>query len=185
LLAAARRSDDAATMTAVAEAERIEGRSSVDAWCVAVAAWERTAFPYGEALTRWRLAEALFADGRRDDAATELRTAYAIASRLGAKPMVRGMAALATRAHVALERTAGDAPEGPADSGLTPRELDVLRLVAAGSTNRQIGAQLFISEKTASVHVSRILAKLGVATRGQAAAIAHLRGLADEPPPGA
>ena len=56
----------------------------------------------------------------------------------------------------------------------------MLRLVAAGRTNRQIGAELFISEKTASVHVSRILAKLGVSTRGEAAAVAHLRGLAGE-----
>jgi DNA-binding CsgD family transcriptional regulator len=183
LLGSTRRADDAATMTTLAEADRIEGRSSPDAWRAAVAAWERTAFPYGEALARWRLAEALFADGRRDEAANELRAAYAIAARLGAQPMVRGMAALAGRAHVTLDPGAGGTSEAPGETGLTPRELDVLRLVAAGSTNRQIGAELFISEKTASVHVSRILAKLGVSTRGQAAAIAHLRGLADGPPP--
>jgi DNA-binding NarL/FixJ family response regulator len=66
-------------------------------------------------------------------------------------------------------------------SRLTPRELDVLRLVAAGQSNDQIGATLFISPKTASVHVSRILAKLGAASRTAASAIAHREGLlADE-----
>jgi DNA-binding CsgD family transcriptional regulator len=63
-------------------------------------------------------------------------------------------------------------PEGPsvaASLGLTRREAEVLALVAAGRTNRQIGQELFITPKTASVHVSRILAKLGVAGRGEAA----------------
>jgi DNA-binding CsgD family transcriptional regulator len=68
--------------------------------------------------------------------------------------------------------------------GLTPREAEVLALVAIGRTNRQIGEELFISEKTASVHVSRILAKLGVAGRGEAAAVAHRLGLAAEQPVG-
>ena len=69
-------------------------------------------------------------------------------------------------------------PASPADSlGLTPRELEVLLLVAAGRTNREIGAELFMSEKTASVHVSRILAKLGVGGRVEAAAVAHRLGL--------
>ena len=62
-------------------------------------------------------------------------------------------------------------------SALTPREVEVLRLVAAGLTNRQVGAQLFMSEKTASVHVSRILAKLGASGRAEAAARAAQLGL--------
>src|SRR5260370_25065704 len=61
--------------------------------------------------------------------------------------------------------------------GLTPRELDVLRLVATGMRNRQLGAELFISVNTAGVHVSRILTKLGLATRTEAAAFAHEHGL--------
>ena len=62
----------------------------------------------------------------------------------------------------------------PADPfGLTPRERQVLALIAEGATNRQIGASLYMAEKTASVHVSRILAKLGVQSRTQAAAVAH------------
>ncbi len=70
------------------------------------------------------------------------------------------------------------APAPPADPfGLTPRERQVLALVAEGATNKQIGAALFMAEKTASVHVSRILAKLGVHSRTQAAALAHRVGL--------
>ncbi|HKY68690.1 MAG TPA: response regulator transcription factor, partial [Acidimicrobiales bacterium] len=66
------------------------------------------------------------------------------------------------------------------DRALTPREREVLGLVAAGRTNRQIGEELFISQKTASVHVSRLLAKLGAATRGEAAAVARREGLLDD-----
>ena len=62
--------------------------------------------------------------------------------------------------------------------GLTPRERQVLALIAEGATNRQIGAALFMAEKTASVHVSRILTKLGVRSRTQAAAVAHRQQLA-------
>ena len=75
------------------------------------------------------------------------------------------------------EAAAGDEPEDP--FGLTPRERQVLALVARGATNREIGAELFMAEKTASVHVSRILAKLDVRSRTQAAAVAHRLGLTD------
>lgn len=74
-------------------------------------------------------------------------------------------------------------PDAPAArAGLTEREHDVLVLVAQGRTNRQIAEELFISVKTASVHVSNILAKLGVANRGEAAATARRLGL-DQPRP--
>ncbi|MCM9082000.1 LuxR C-terminal-related transcriptional regulator [Streptomyces sp. NBC_00160] len=66
---------------------------------------------------------------------------------------------------------------------MTSRERDVLRLVAAGSTNRKIAEELFISPKTASVHVSNILAKLGVTGRGEAAALAHRLRLFAAPSP--
>jgi DNA-binding CsgD family transcriptional regulator len=69
------------------------------------------------------------------------------------------------------------APSSATSLGLTEREVEVLALVAEGRTNRQIGERLFITPKTASVHVSRILAKLGVTGRGEAAAIAHRLGL--------
>src|SRR5438874_3830795 len=61
-------------------------------------------------------------------------------------------------------------------SDLTPREREVLSLVANGRTNRQIAAELFITDKTASVHVSNILSKLGASNRGEAAALAHRAG---------
>ena len=61
--------------------------------------------------------------------------------------------------------------------GLTEREYDVLLLVAAGKTNKAIGQELYMSEKTASVHVSRILQKLGVANRSEAAGVAHTLGI--------
>jgi DNA-binding NarL/FixJ family response regulator len=93
---------------------------------------------------------------------------------------------LALRARLSLEteaddgssggtrRDSGNASQEPAPAfGLTRREQDVLRLVAAGRSNRQIAGELFISPKTASVHVSNILTKLGVAGRGEAAAMAH------------
>ena len=76
------------------------------------------------------------------------------------------------RGAVARGATGGEDP-----FGLTPRERQVLALVAAGATNREIGAQLYMAEKTASVHVSRILAKLDVRSRTEAAAVAHRLGL--------
>ncbi|MDT3400695.1 response regulator transcription factor, partial [Streptomyces sp. B1866] len=75
---------------------------------------------------------------------------------------------------------AATAEDPAAALGLTPRERDVLRLVAAGLSNRQIAGELFISPKTASVHVSNILAKLEVSGRGEAAALAHRLRLVDD-----
>jgi DNA-binding NarL/FixJ family response regulator len=92
------------------------------------------------------------------------------------------LCALAQRARVRLDDVEAQAGGEPLDTapqdpfGLTPREREVLGLIAHGATNRQIGASLFMAEKTASVHVSRILAKLGVASRTQAAAVAHRQG---------
>ena len=104
-----------------------------------------------------------------------LRAAYQTTLALGAGPLRREIELLAGRGRLRLEEQAAAAvaPErrAPAASlGLTRREAEMLALVAAGRTNRQIGGELFITEKTASVHVSRILAKLGVAGRGEAAA---------------
>ena len=102
---------------------------------------------------------------------------------LGAAPLRREIELLAQRGRLRLEEPEDTtaSPEGrpsPATSlGLTRREAEVLALVAEGRTNRQIGQALFITPKTASVHVSRILAKLGVTGRGEAAAIAHRLGL--------
>ena len=135
---------------------------------------------------RWREAEALLA-ARAPRAQVErtLGAAYAVAARLGAGFLLGELERLARRGRVRLEVPASPAPvpepEAPSPArslGLTPREEEVLALVAAGRTNRQIAEVLFITEKTASLHVSHILAKLGVAGRVEAAAVAHRLGLA-------
>ena len=108
-----------------------------------------------------------------------LQAAHQTTEALRAGPLGREIELLANRGRLHLQEQAATAPAPEASPsptasfGLTRREAEVLALVAAGRTNRQIGAELFITEKTASVHVSRILAKLGVAGRGQAAAVAH------------
>jgi DNA-binding NarL/FixJ family response regulator len=119
-------------------------------------------------------------DGDRDAATEALRRSAAITARLGASPLDAEVKALAQRArlHLAPPATAtADTPTPAQQLGLTPREAEVLALVAVGRSNRQIAQALFISPKTASVHVSNILAKLGVATRVEAAAVAHRLGL--------
>ena len=118
------------------------------------------------------------AAGDRAAAAAPLAAVLAAAERMEAAPLAEAAGALARRARVRLDG-APDARAGasPPPLGLTPREHEVLLLVAEGRTNREIGELLFMSEKTASVHVSRILAKLGVGGRVEAAAVAHRLGL--------
>ena len=153
-----------------AEAGRAGGAADVELWEQVVDAFDY-GYPYEVARSRWRLAEALVETGQRERAAAELRTALDVADRLQTRPFRGAVVDLARRARLDI----GVRVE--VSTVLTDRELEVLRLVAAGSTNRQIGAQLFISEKTASVHVSRILAKLEVSGRAEAAARAAQLGL--------
>ncbi|MFJ7074593.1 AAA family ATPase [Streptomyces sp. NPDC098781] len=162
-----------------AELDRAAGRSDPDPWSDVVTAFEALERPYELARVRHRLAEALLTLGGDDERAraTELlRLSRATATHLGARPLVDATTHLAQRARLSL--TTAPPPADPAGSlGLTTRERDVLRLVSAGRTNRQIAEELFISPKTASVHVSNILGKLGVSGRGEAAAVAHRLGL--------
>ncbi len=140
-------------------------------WGAAEAAFVKEERPVELAEIRCRWAEALLAAGpeSREEAGRLLGLAHAAAKEAGAVPLAEQVAALAQRA-----RLRSAAPTGAVESlGLTARERDVLRLVAEGRTNRQIAEQLFISPKTASVHVSNILAKLTVSTRTEAAALAH------------
>jgi DNA-binding CsgD family transcriptional regulator len=116
--------------------------------------------------------------GGREAAAARLRRASPIAERLGARPLAEQIADLSRRAG---ETPAGDAAASGDRLGLTGREFEVLRLVAAGQSNRDIASALFISPKTASVHVSNILAKLGASTRTEAAAKAHALRLFEDP----
>ncbi|MCY7344097.1 MAG: response regulator transcription factor, partial [Pseudonocardia sp.] len=99
----------------------------------------------------------------------------ATARRLGAQPLATAVRSLAARAGVRLEGAPPPRPAGP--DPLTPRERSVLALVAGGRTNRQVGATLFISEKTVSVHLSRVMSKLGAGSRTEAVSVAYARGL--------
>ncbi|WP_432041728.1 helix-turn-helix transcriptional regulator [Streptomyces cadmiisoli] len=165
-----------------AELQWAAGITAPDVWSEVVTAFEGLERPYDLARVRHRLAEALLATGGDDerDRVTELlRLAHAVAEHLGARPLADAVSLLAQRARIGLgPAPRQQRPHDPAhDLGLTSRERDVLRLVSAGRTNRQIAEELFISPKTASVHVSNILGKLGVSGRGEAAAVAHRLGL--------
>jgi DNA-binding CsgD family transcriptional regulator len=161
-----------------AESARAAGRSKPALWAAAAAEFDALERPYPAATARWRQAEALVENDDREAATAVARDAVAVAQKLGAGWLEAELAALCARArlHVEARPARADAvvaPEAETPFGLTPRELQVLSLIADGATNRQIGAALFMAEKTASVHVSRILAKLGVQSRTQAAAVAH------------
>jgi ATP/maltotriose-dependent transcriptional regulator MalT len=176
---------------------------ALTAWDEVAAAWDRVGQPYQRAGALLRAAEAALAGGDREAAEIRLLGAAQLADRLGARPLSEEIRVLGRRARIALAASGGrsrgrDAgqpaagsgaaangdgsyagpPAGSRDAardrlGLTEREFEVLRLVASGQSNREIGAQLFISTKTASVHVSNILGKLGASGRVEAAAKAH------------
>ena len=160
---------------------RALGTDEVERWAEAAAAWDAMGWPYPAAIARWRQAEALVAAGDREAAVEPACAAIAEAERLGAAWLSGELESLAARARLRLTDAAGaDEAGGEEDEdpfGLTPRERQVLALVAAGATNREIGKQLYMAEKTASVHVSRILAKLDVRSRTEAAGVAHRLGL--------
>jgi DNA-binding NarL/FixJ family response regulator len=184
---------DAWAATFAAEAARAEARadacavdrSDLAAWDAAASAWVALAQPQQEAYALLLAASAASAAaGNREGAATRLGRAAELASRLGARPLLEQIGSLARRARVDVPALPGPRghvePGGAAPFGLTERELEVLRLVAAGRGNRDIAAELFISPKTASVHVSNILGKLGVSSRGAAAATAYQQHLLDD-----
>jgi ATP/maltotriose-dependent transcriptional regulator MalT len=167
---------------------RGRGRNGSPLWRRAAEQWDSLGRAYLAATARWREAEALVEAGDREAAGHLAGEALASASAIGARWLAEELQALIGRARLdaagavpAPAATNGergapaeDAP-GPVEDpfGLTPRERQVLALLAEGATNRQIGAALYMAEKTASVHVSRILAKLGVQSRTQAAAVAY------------
>jgi DNA-binding CsgD family transcriptional regulator len=151
--------------------EEVPPELLVEAWRAAVASFEEYGHPYETARSQVRLGTVLQAMGN-PAGALEVRAALETARRLRAEPLLAEV------------RASGGArpPKRPADRAgedLTPREREILALVALGRSNRQIGTQLFISNKTASVHVSNIIAKLGVTSRGEAVAVARERGLLD------
>ncbi|MQA96179.1 MAG: AAA family ATPase [Streptosporangiales bacterium] len=147
-----------------------DGAAVRDAYDGAAEAWVKVGQPYPRGRALRRSAEASAQLGDRDGVRQRLDLVAEIAASLGAEPLAGAARDLARRAGMPVGATADEA-------GLTPREFEVLRLVADGRSNRQIAEELFISAKTASVHVSNILGKLGVPTRGAAAAEAHRLGL--------
>ncbi len=167
---------DAFSLMCTAEMARAEHATDPEVWQRAADTWERYQHPYPSAYARMRQAEALLIRRPRGSRATDaLRRADDVARALGARPLLADIADLAGRARITL-----DAPPPPAPApvpgaldALTARELEVLRELADGRTNREIGERLYISEKTVSVHVARIFTKIGVHSRVQASAVLH------------
>jgi DNA-binding CsgD family transcriptional regulator len=164
--------------TTRAEAARAAGSDDEAAWAAVADAWARVGAPYPQAYAGWRRAEAALREAGARAGGDALRAAHARAAELGAGRVLAELEALARRARVPLDTAAAAAPseDGPGALtalGLTTREAEVLALVGEGLTNRQIAERLFISPKTAGLHVSNILGKLGVANRTQAAEVAH------------
>ncbi|MFJ5233567.1 AAA family ATPase [Kitasatospora sp. NPDC088391] len=163
---------------------RAAGRPAAAHWAAAVAELRAAALPGPLAAALLRAAEEHAAAGEREQAAAMLREAAGLARDRGDLPTRQEAELLAER--LGLARADGPDRPGGDGLGLTPRERDVLRQLTLGRSNRQIAEQLFISPKTASVHVSNILAKLSVGGRGEAAALAHrLRLFEAEPANGA
>ena len=154
-----------------AEHSRLVGENDPELWRAATEAFG-FGYRYEEARSRWRWAQALLETGDRAGAQAQAAAAAREATELGAAPLGAAVHALARRGRLDIpgSRSAG--------AGLlTDRESAVLALVAQGLSNRQIGERLFISGKTVSVHVSNLLAKLGVSGRTEAVTVAHRRGL--------
>ncbi|MEW2386396.1 AAA family ATPase [Micromonospora sp. NPDC047707] len=142
----------------------------------ALSAWEKTGLPHPTAAALLEAAEVAAAAGDRALAAARLARAIQLATTMTARPLLEECHSLARRARIEMPRqeSAGSVTGQSANPfGMTQREMEVLELVTQGRTNRQIATELFISVKTASVHVSRIIMKLGVTNRGEAAALAY------------
>ena len=176
---------EATLATAEGEIQRVDDRVDPATWSHAAGQWRALSHPYETAYAELRLAEALLAtDGDRVEVARLLRGAHAATITLGAVPLRDEIETVARHARIELapepavpaDESAAPPSTEVARSPLTPRERDVLRLVAEGHTNREIGDRLFISEKTASVHVSNAMAKLGALSRYEAAAAAERTG---------
>jgi DNA-binding CsgD family transcriptional regulator len=175
----------ALALTGLAELARLEDRNDPRRWSEAAEAWEALDRPFQVAYARWREADALARTHERGNRpVAAVRHAYDLATQLGAAALVAEVTELARWYRIDLtapEESDADSDSAAAaaidDIGLTPRELEVLAGLAAGQTNREIADSLFISVKTASVHVSNILRKLDVSGREEAARVAYQLGL--------
>lgn len=171
-----------------AEHSRAQRAEEARAWTQAADACRNMNEAYPLAYSLLRHAEAASADGDSAAAVASAAEAVRLTRAMGAKPLLEEIEALTRRARMRIDDEEGRASQtapgrAPTETyelerlGLTAREAEVLALIADGRSNSQIAEELFISRKTASVHVSNILSKLGVATRVEAAALAHRRGL--------
>jgi DNA-binding CsgD family transcriptional regulator len=168
---------------AAAEQARGHGTDRRATWRAVADAWQRAGQPYREAYARLREAEAAVRAGRRDQAARARGACAELAGPLQAAPLLALADDLARRARLTVKPAAHRSAAAGARFDLTDRERDVLALLAGGDSNRQIARALFISDRTVAVHVSRILDKLGVRNRTQAAAIGARLNLPRSPSP--
>jgi DNA-binding NarL/FixJ family response regulator len=161
---------------------RLASSSDPDRWRDVVAAWDSVGHAHHGCVARAALAAALLTSRQREEATDVLASAVTVAEGLGAAPLLGRLRSIAAAARLPV----GSASQGqlPREARrLTEREFEVLELVAAGRSNHDIADELFISHKTASVHVSHIIAKLEVSNRTEAAAYAHQNGILPPPAP--
>lgn len=161
---------------ALADLDRVAGADDPTTWSEITDAWRAISHQPNLGWALLRVASSQARAGRRDVVAEPLAEAWSIAQQLGARPLRDKVVDLARATHTTLDLAGRPAASGPL-TRLTERELEVLRQVVAGASNDEIAQALFISPKTASVHVSRILAKLEVPSRAKAAAVAYEHGL--------
>jgi DNA-binding CsgD family transcriptional regulator/tetratricopeptide (TPR) repeat protein len=164
-----------------AERSRLR-QSQPDLWEAAAAGWDAAGEPHPAAYCRWRQAEAILeGGGGRSRAIQCLQAAWQASTELGVGPLGARIEQLAQRARIPLPSNSDDAAADRstvgADLALTPREVEVLGQLAAGRTDREIAEALFISKKTASVHVSNLLRKLDVSNRVEAGKVGQAHGL--------
>ena len=161
--------------TATARAHALAGDDSAGAWEAAALRWATIGDAFREAEARQRWAASLPDATTGEEVEAVLRAASDTAKRLGAARLAKAVDETAHARRISIDEPV----RARATAGLTPREREVLVHLAEGRTNRQIADALFISDKTASVHVSNILAKLGVSNRGEAAAAARRQNLTE------
>jgi ATP/maltotriose-dependent transcriptional regulator MalT len=161
-----------------AEQGRVEGRSATEPWADAASAFEALREPFPAAYARYREAEArLAAGGERAAAVDALLAAHGTTVELSARPLREAVEALARRARIVLAAPGPPPADHGSEGGLTPREAQVLQLLADGLTNREIGDRLYISEKTVGTHIAHIFEKLDVHNRIEAASRARQLGV--------